>query len=104
MKRKVISFFVLLILFAGIMASIAVLRYGSILGFVTFSNPVNYRTTSEPINQNFLVFWLSFFVFILVLAFVFNHFKKHREKDFLSDYNSESHPFKRKIINFDLGG
>ncbi len=101
-KKKVISFFLVLLLFAFALTFIEVLAYGKAVGFFGFqvgsASANNLDITNN--KQDLFFFGLYVLLFILLSAFVFDYLVKYRNKT--ERENHTEVPFKKKVIKLDL--
>jgi len=84
----VIGFFVLLLLFAGVLMSLQIWRFGGVTGFISYGDYSNINGTYDDISPpsgKYLGLALVVFIFILIVAFVVRFFKGHQEKSMHAD-------------------
>ena len=106
MKRRVVGFFVLLLMFAAVLSIVEISTYGKLTIFAILDDIGSGRNITSVIreNQSALFFGVYLFLFLLVAAFLFNFMRKYTERINLNHEGHEERPFKRKIINLDMGG
>ena len=102
-KRKVISFFVLLLLFASVLTIIEIYKYGKIIGFVSLSDDSTSPPNGASIfnNKNTYYFVFSTLAFVFILVFVARYLHRYSEKAYENDFHSESNR-KRRMIDVKL--
>ena len=102
-KSKVIIFFVLLLLFAGVLTIIEINKYGSLTGFVSFNNdPGNLSgNNGSLINKNIFYFALLTIAFAFVLFFIAKYLHRYSEKNFGSSSYYGDYK-RRRLIDLNL--
>ena len=97
-KRKVLWFFALFFLFAGILTYIEVQRFGSLTGFFTL-NESSYEQGLSKSSYSFFeksAFLLALFFFIVfAVKFIFNYYVRN------DNIHAERHE-RKKLIPLDL--
>lgn len=104
-KRKVIGFFVVLLVLAAVLSLVEVVRYGALVGFISLgsSNDSVGYSTNNAASHDILIFGLYVFAFILLVGVIFTYLDKYNERT-RHDPEQVEIPFKRKVIRLDLSG
>lgn len=92
-KKRVMTFFAFLIIFAAILMALQISMYGSLTGFATSNVPpsnVDYKGAFSSSIYIIIILAVGFFV----VRFVYNHSKRIK-------YKQATH-FERNLIKLDL--
>lgn len=99
MKRRVLSFFIVLVMLAIVLSLIQFINMGNLSGFAILKDPAgNSRIPNVSFeNTEGVVFGLVLLVFVFIAALILTKLEKHRERVHLH-LVSDKQPFTRKLI------
>ncbi|MEI6849615.1 MAG: hypothetical protein WCK29_01120 [archaeon] len=99
MKRRVLSFFTVLIMLALVLSFIQFVNFGNLSGFAIWSDVAgNSKIPNISFeNSSGVVFGLALLIFVFISALILSKLEKHRERNHLQ-LISDKQPFTRKLI------
>jgi hypothetical protein len=95
-RRKVVAFFILLLIFASVLTLFQIMKFGGLLGFVGF-NGDSTSTGDSNVNGNVFGYFLLIFVFILFAGLIVRFIQFRNE----ISYDRNRHA-RRKLIPIEL--
>ena len=99
MKRKVISFFIILIMLALVLSIIQYVSLGNLSGFAIWKDVAgNSRIPNVSFeNSKGVIFGFGLLIFVFISALILTKLENHRERNHLT-LISDKQPFGRKLI------
>ena len=97
-KRRVIGFFVLLLIFALVLAIIELVRFGGFNGIVQINQSNDSNDYAPSIDFTLVGFFLFVFIFILIAGLIIKFLQNYHDRRG-SDNGGYRH---RKLIPIDL--
>lgn len=98
-RRKVIRFFVLLLIFTLALVVIELVRFGGLNGIVKINQSSNSNNYTPTIDFTLVGFFLFVFIFILIAGLIIRFLQNYHDRNGVNNSGNRH----RKLIPIDLG-